>query len=142
METGLTGFDDIEIPGAPELPAITKELAKQTPDRIRVIAQAMRHGLSDDDIHAVTKFDPWFLARIREIIDAEAEIIKDGLPVTEDGLRAIKMMGFSDARLAKLTGRDEDNIRRARQNLGVNAVFKRIDTCAAEFEAQTPPVSP
>jgi len=138
METGLTGFDDIEIPGAPELPAITKELAKQTPDRIRVIAQAMRHGLSDDDIHAVTKFDPWFLARIREIIDAEAEIIKDGLPVTEDGLRAIKMMGFSDARLAKLTGRDEGNIRRARQNLGVNAVFKRIDTCAAEFEAQTP----
>ena len=138
METGLTGFDDIDIPGAPETAAITKALAKQTPDRLRVIAQAMRHGLSDDDIHAVTKFDPWFLARIREIIEAEAEIIKNGLPVTEDALRAIKMLGFTDARLATLTGRDEDQIRRARRNLGVNAVFKRIDTCAAEFEAQTP----
>jgi carbamoyl-phosphate synthase large subunit len=138
METGLTGFDEIDIPGAPEIPAITKELAKQTPDRIRVIAQAMRHGLSDDDIHAVTKFDPWFLARIREIIEKEAQIRADGLPTTEAGLRAVKMMGFTDARLAILTGREEDNVRRARRNLGVNAVFKRIDTCAAEFEAQTP----
>ncbi|MGJ8623199.1 MAG: carbamoyl-phosphate synthase large subunit [Yoonia sp.] len=138
METGLTGFDDITIPGAPDKAAITKALAKQTPDRIRVIAQAMRHGLSDDDIHAVTKFDPWFLARIREIIEAEAGLIKHGLPVTEKGLRDIKMMGFTDARLAKLTGRNEDQVRRARHNLGVNAVFKRIDTCGAEFEAQTP----
>ncbi|MCO4848167.1 MAG: carbamoyl-phosphate synthase large subunit [Yoonia sp.] len=138
METGLTGFDEIDIPGAPAIPAITKELAKQTPDRIRVIAQAMRFGLSDEDIFAVTKFDPWFLARIREIMDAEAIVAKDGLPVTEHGLRKLKMMGFTDARLAKLTGRDEDNVRRARQNLGVVACFKRIDTCAAEFEAQTP----
>jgi len=138
METGLTGFDEITIPGAPAIPAITKELAKQTPDRIRVIAQAMRHGLSDDDIFAVTKFDPWFLARIREIMDAEAVVAKNGLPVTEHGLRKLKMMGFTDARLAKLTGRDEDNVRRARINLGVVASFKRIDTCAAEFEAQTP----
>ena len=74
METGLTGFDEIAIPGAPDTAAITKALAKQTPDRIRVIAQAMRHGLSDDDIHAVTMFDPWFLARIREIIEAEDEV--------------------------------------------------------------------
>ncbi|WP_373636568.1 carbamoyl-phosphate synthase large subunit [Yoonia sp. BS5-3] len=138
METGLTGFDDIEIPGAPDKAAITKALAKQTPDRLRVIAQAMRHGLSDDDIQAVTSFDPWFLARIREIVDTEADIRKNGLPVDETGLRAIKMLGFTDARLATLTGRDEDQIRRARHNLGVKAVFKRIDTCAAEFEAQTP----
>ncbi|MEN8895447.1 MAG: carbamoyl-phosphate synthase large subunit [Yoonia sp.] len=138
METGLTGFDEIDIPGAPAVPAITKELAKQTPDRIRVIAQAMRHGMSNDNIHAVTKFDPWFLDRIREIIDAEAVVVKDGLPVTEHGLRKLKMMGFTDARLAKLTGREEDNVRRARTNLGVVASFKRIDTCAAEFEAQTP----
>ncbi|WP_322891823.1 MULTISPECIES: carbamoyl-phosphate synthase large subunit [unclassified Yoonia] len=138
LETGLTGFDEITIPGAPDAAAITKALAQQTPDRIRVIAQAMRYGMSDDDIHAVTKFDPWFLARIREIIDAEAEIRKNGLPVTETGLRKIKMMGFTDARLAKLTGRTEDNVRRARHNLGVTAVFKRIDTCGAEFEAQTP----
>ncbi|MEL6571645.1 MAG: carbamoyl-phosphate synthase large subunit [Pseudomonadota bacterium] len=138
METGLTGFDEIDIPGAPDQVAITKELAKQTPDRLRVIAQAMRHGMTNDAIQAVTSFDPWFLARIREIIVAEADVTKNGIPVTEDGLRALKMMGFTDARLAKLTGRDEANVRRARQNLGVNAVFKRIDTCAAEFEAQTP----
>ncbi len=138
METGLTGLDEIEIPGAPEPAAITAALSKQTPDRLRVIAQAMRHGLSDDQIQAVTAFDPWFLARMREIVDAEERIRRDGLPVTEDALRDIKMLGFSDARLATLTGRDEDQIRRARQNLGVNAVFKRIDTCAAEFEAQTP----
>ncbi|MFK7753432.1 MAG: carbamoyl-phosphate synthase large subunit, partial [Sedimentitalea sp.] len=76
METGLTGFDDIEIPGAPDTAAITMALSQQTPDRIRVIAQAMRHGMSDDDIHAVTMFDPWFLARIREIIDMETELKK------------------------------------------------------------------
>ncbi len=138
METGLTGFDDIDIPGAPDASAITKALAKQTPDRIRVIAQAMRHGLSNDDIHGVTKFDPWFLNRIREIIDVETQIKNDGLPVTEEEMRKIKMMGFSDARLATLTRQDEDTVRRARLNLGVKAVFKRIDTCAAEFEAQTP----
>ncbi|MEM9973484.1 MAG: carbamoyl-phosphate synthase large subunit [Pseudomonadota bacterium] len=138
METGLTGFDEIEIPGAPDTAAITKALSERTPDRLRIIAQAMRHGLSDDDIQAVTDFDPWFLARIREIIEAEAEIRQDGLPMTEEGLRRLKMLGFSDARLAALTGRDEGNVRRARENLGVTAVFKRIDTCAAEFEAQTP----
>ncbi len=138
LETGLTGFDEIAIPGAPDQAAIIKALSRQTPDRIRIIAQAMRHGLSDDAIHHVTKFDPWFLARIREIMDVEAQIRRDGLPVTEEGLRALKMMGFTDARLAKLTGRDESNIRRARLNLGVTAQFKRIDTCAAEFEAQTP----
>ena len=138
MESGLTGFDEIEIPGAPDKAAITKAISKTTPDRMRTIAQAMRHGMSNEDIHATTMFDPWFLARIREIIEAEEGIRKNGLPVTEDGLRRIKMMGFTDARLGKLTGRDEDNVRRARLNLGVKAVFKRIDTCAAEFEAQTP----
>ncbi|WP_136637081.1 carbamoyl-phosphate synthase large subunit [Pseudooceanicola onchidii] len=138
METGLTGLDEIEIDGAPDKAAIVKALSEQTPDRIRVIAQAMRHGLSDDEIQGVTSFDPWFLARIREIIRAEAEIKVNGLPVTEEGLRKYKMMGFTDARLAKLSARDEDQVRRARHNLGITAVFKRIDTCAAEFEAQTP----
>ncbi len=138
METGLTGFDEIDIPGAPEKAAVTKALSEKTPDRLRVIAQAMRHGLSDDDIQAATAFDPWFLARIREIVETEAELRKNGLPIEEEGLRHVKMMGFTDARLAKLTGRDEANIRRARLNLGVVASFKRIDTCAAEFEAQTP----
>ncbi|THD76415.1 carbamoyl-phosphate synthase large subunit [Thalassobius vesicularis] len=138
MESGLTGFDEVEIPGAPDKAAVIKAISKTTPDRMRTIAQAMRHGLSDEEIHATTMFDPWFLARIREIVETENKIRKDGLPVTEDGLRKLKMMGFTDARLGKLTGRTEANVRRARQNLGVNAVFKRIDTCAAEFEAQTP----
>jgi carbamoyl-phosphate synthase large subunit len=138
LETGLTGFDEIEIEGAPEKSAIIHALSKQNPDRIRTIAQAMRHGLTDDEINAITAFDPWFLARIREIIDIEAEVRANGLPVTESGLRRLKMFGFTDARLAKLTGRDEGQVRRARRNLGVVAVFKRIDTCGAEFEAQTP----
>ncbi len=138
METGLCGFDEIAIPGAPDRAAVIKAISAQTPDRIRLIAQAMREGLSDDDIQAATAFDPWFLARIREIIDAEAEIRRVGLPVNAADLRNLKMLGFTDARLAMLTGREEDQVRRARRNLGVNAVFKRIDTCAAEFEAQTP----
>ena len=148
MESGLTGFDEVDIPGvhaglwesvgADDKAAVIKAISQQTPDRLRTIAQAMRHGLSDVEIQGVTKFDPWFLARIREIIDAEREIRKNGLPMREDKLRALKMLGFSDARLGALTGRDEDNVRRARHNLGVKAVFKRIDTCAAEFEAQTP----
>ncbi len=138
METGLTGFDEIEIPGAPDKASVIKALSAQTPDRIRVIAQAMRHGLSDDEINHATAYDPWFLARIREIVEMEAEIRHGGLPVTADGLRRLKMFGFTDARLAKLTGRDEGQVRRARTRLGVTAVFKRIDTCAAEFEAQTP----
>ncbi|MFM2351425.1 MAG: hypothetical protein RIR04_2391, partial [Pseudomonadota bacterium] len=143
LETGLTGFDEIAIPGVgptgtPDRVAIFKALSLQTPDRIRVIAQAMRYGLTDDEINGATSFDPWFLARIREIMDAEAQVRINGLPVTEYGLRKLKMMGFTDARLANLTGRDEGQVRRARVRLGVKAVFKRIDTCAAEFEAQTP----
>ena len=148
MESGLTGFDEVEIPGVTaglwesvggeDKAAVIKAISQQTPDRMRTIAQAMRHGLSDDEIHGVTKFDPWFLSRIREIVEAERDVRKDGLPVREGELRALKMLGFTDARLGALTGREEGNVRRARQNLGVRAVFKRIDTCAAEFEAQTP----
>ncbi|NBQ26655.1 MAG: carbamoyl-phosphate synthase large subunit [Rhodobacteraceae bacterium] len=138
MESGLTGFDEVEIEGAPEKSAIIAAISKQTPDRMRTIAQAMRHGMSNDEIHAVTMFDPWFLERIREIVEAEQRVIDNGLPTNAAGLRELKMLGFTDARLAKLTGFKESDVRRARRNLGVNAVFKRIDTCAAEFEAQTP----
>jgi len=138
LETGLSGFDEIGIEGAPDKAAIVKALSARTPDRMRLVAQAMRHGLSDADICAATAYDPWFVARIREIVEAEERVRKEGLPLDAEGLRALKMMGFTDARLAKLTGRDEGQVRRARRNLGVQAVFKRIDTCAAEFEAQTP----
>ena len=138
METGLTGFDEVVIEGAPDKAAVIKAISQQTPDRMRTIAQAMRHGLSDDEIQHVTAFDPWFLARIREIVDAEECVKAEGLPSDEAALRALKMLGFTDARLAKLTGFTEADVRRARRAVGVTAVFKRIDTCAAEFEAQTP----
>tara|TARA_B100000768_G_scaffold51908_1_gene50508 strand:+ start:1032 stop:4343 length:3312 start_codon:yes stop_codon:yes gene_type:complete len=160
METGLTGFDEVDIDGMPsddqmvlrdgilvgktlEIQtvvdkALTRELAIQSPDRMRVIAHSMRYGFSDHEINDITRFDPWFLARIREIIEAETIVKANGLPEDELGIRRLKMIGFTDGRLAILTGRSETNIRNARQNLGVVAVFKRIDTCAAEFEAQTP----
>ncbi|MBY8974331.1 carbamoyl-phosphate synthase large subunit [Rhodobacteraceae bacterium NNCM2] len=167
METGLTGFDEIEIEGLPAADqlvsrsdvqqgglrkiagvdetaqeaidkGVTKALSARTPDRLRIVAQAMRFGFSDDEINEITSYDPWFLARIREIVTVEETIRAKGLPETEQGMRRIKMMGFTDARLAALTGRRESEIREARIALGVTAVFKRIDTCAAEFEAQTP----
>lgn len=138
METGLTGFDEIEIEGAPEKSAVIKAISKQTPDRMRTIAQAMRHGLTNDEIYAVTKFDPWFLDRIREIVDTEARVRENGLPTSMGDMRRLKMMGFTDARLAMLTGFTEADVRKSRRGMGVTAVFKRIDTCAAEFEAQTP----
>ncbi len=138
METGLTGFDEVEIDGAPDKAAVIKAISVATPDRMRTIAQAMRHGLTNDEIQATTKFDPWFLDRIREIVEAEEDVRANGLPTDAEGLRGLKMMGFSDARLAKLTGKTEKQVRDHRTNAGVTAVFKRIDTCAAEFEAQTP----
>ncbi|PZO65521.1 MAG: carbamoyl phosphate synthase large subunit [Paracoccus denitrificans] len=140
MESGLTGLDEIAVEGADSDPtaALTKALSRQTPDRIRIIAQAMRAGLSNDTIQRITSFDPWFLARIREIVDVEADVRATGLPTGADGVSRLKMMGFTDARLATLTGRSETDIRRTRRGLGVLPVFKRIDTCAAEFEAQTP----
>ncbi|QDL93486.1 carbamoyl-phosphate synthase large subunit [Paroceanicella profunda] len=138
METGLSGFDEVIIPGDDRRAAMISALTRATPDRMRIIAQAMREGLSDDDIHATTSYDPWFLARIREIVEEEARIRETGLPTEAAGMRALKMMGFTDARLGMLTGMEEDAVRHARHALDVVAVFKRIDTCAAEFEAQTP----
>ncbi len=139
MENGLTGLDEIAIEGADQgKTAVIAALSRATPDRLRVIAQAMRLGLSDDEIGRVTSFDPWFLSRLREIVDAENAVRANGLPTDAEGLRQLKMMGFTDARLATLTGRDEADIRRARRSAGILPVFKRIDTCAAEFEAQTP----
>ncbi|MDO8423342.1 MAG: carbamoyl-phosphate synthase large subunit, partial [Parvibaculum sp.] len=141
LETGLTGLDDIAIPGLGEgddNTAIRAALGRPTPDRILVIAQAMRLGMSHDQIHAACFYDPWFLEQMQGIIDAEAGVIANGLPKTKESLRALKAMGFSDARLAKLTGSDEESVRATRRGLGVRPVFKRIDTCAAEFASLTP----
>ena len=138
LETGLTGFDEIEIDGAADKAAVVRAISVRTPDRIRLIAQAMRHGLTDREICAATGFDPWFLARIREIVDVEAAVRQSGLPTAAAAMRHLKMMGFTDARLAALSGRAEDDVRALRAGLGVTPVYKRIDTCAAEFEALTP----
>jgi len=168
LETGLDGFNRVvELEGA-EREDIAAALARATPDRILVAAQAMREGFSNQEIHDIAGFDPWFLDRIREIIDAEQNILDDGLPNDADALRTLKSMGFSDKRLAKLAvdsvhvaggaGRSvagsggligetlsamagattEKEVRALRHKLGVRPVFKRIDTCAAEFEAKTP----
>jgi carbamoyl-phosphate synthase large subunit len=145
METGLSGFDEIAIDGldAAATPedredALIAALSRATPDRLRVAAQALREGLSQTAVARATAYDPWFVARVGEIVAAEAEIRADGLPTEAEPMRALKRMGFTDARLAALTGRTEAAVRHARRALGVTPVFKRIDTCAAEFEAQTP----
>ncbi|MEM8825643.1 MAG: carbamoyl-phosphate synthase large subunit [Pseudomonadota bacterium] len=135
LETGLTGLDplpDLETAGLGEIAA---RLAWRAPDRLRVVADAMRRGIDDQEINRLSHYDPWFLARIREIVDAEAKVASDGLPADAADMRALKAMGFSDARLSTLSGVDAAAHRRA---LDVRPVFKRIDTCAAEFEAITP----
>lgn len=136
LETGLSGFDEIDLPQ--DADAMSAELSRTSPDRLRMIAQAMRNGMEDARIHEITRFDPWFLARIREIIDAEDRIRGEGLPERAPSMLRLKQMGFTDARLARLTGKAEAEIRAHRRALGVNPVFKRVDSCAGEFEALTP----
>ena len=140
METGLSGLDEITIPdedselgGDP----IKGWLSGQTPNRMLRIAQAMRTGMSVDQIEAITKWDPWFLNQIADIVSAEADIAHNGLPTEKAGLLQLKSMGFSDARLAQLTDMRETDVRAQRLALNVQPVFKRIDTCAAEFASDT-----
>ena len=167
LETGLSGFNDVEhLAGAPRA-EIEAALAKATPDRLLVAAQALREGFTVAEVHAIAKYDPWFLERIAEIVAAEAEVMENGLPQDAAGMRRLKAMGFSDKRLAYLAlqsanlrgmdrgiargsglihevvkmmtgGVTEQEVREHRQKLGVRPVFKRIDTCAAEFDAKTP----
>ncbi|WP_336986553.1 carbamoyl-phosphate synthase large subunit [Altererythrobacter aquiaggeris] len=168
LETGLDGFNRvIELEGASR-DVLTGALSKRTPDRLLHVAQAMREGMSVEDINTVTSFDPWFLRQIEAIIAAEKLISEDGLPNDAAGLRKLKAMGFSDKRLATLAVRSvhvagglgetqakrsgllhdalramagatsEEEVRALRHKLGVHPVYKRIDSCAAEFEAITP----
>ncbi|MEG8020015.1 carbamoyl-phosphate synthase large subunit [Sphingomonas aerolata] len=167
LETGLSGFNQVDhLVGAPRA-EIEAALAVATPDRLLVAAQALREGFTVAEVHAIAKYDPWFLERIAEIIAAEAEVMKDGLPIDAAGMRRLKSMGFSDKRLAWLAlqsanlrgmnrgiargsglihevvkamtgGVTEEEVRQHRLKLGVRPVFKRIDTCAAEFDAKTP----
>ena len=138
METGLTGLNEIEIKGAPDKAAIVGALARPTPDRILVIAQAFRHGLTVEEVAQASKYEPWFLRQIRELVEVEAVVRASGLPNDAKGLLDLKKKGFSDDRLAELSGQKAAEVADLRRSLGVRPVFKRIDTCAAEFESHTP----
>ncbi|WCT73586.1 carbamoyl-phosphate synthase large subunit [Sphingomonas naphthae] len=167
LETGLSGLNIVDhLKGAPRA-EIEAALTRPTPDRLLVAAQALREGFTVAEVHNLAKYDPWFLERLEEIIDAEMDVCRDGLPNDAQGLRRLKAMGFSDKRLAWLAlnsanlagmrraqargsgivhdairamtgGVNEAEVRALRHKLGVRPVFKRIDTCAAEFEAKTP----
>ncbi len=167
LETGLSGFNNVDaLAGAPR-DEIEAALAIRSPDRLLIAAQALREGFTVAEVFALTAYDPWFLERIAEIIAAETEVCKNGLPQDTAGMRKLKSMGFSDKRLAWLAlqsanlregagpmarssgligevvkmmtgGVTETDVRALRHKLGVRPVFKRIDTCAAEFNAKTP----
>ncbi|TWG92764.1 carbamoyl-phosphate synthase large subunit [Mesorhizobium sp. J18] len=141
LETGLTGLDEIEIPGLgdgdDDKNAIRAALGTPTPDRLRMVAQALRMGTSVEEVHAMCQIDPWFLEQIAGIVAMEARIREHGLPEDANNLRMLKAMGFSDARLASLVKKDAQEVRKQRQKLGVHPVYKRIDTCAAEFASPT-----
>ncbi len=168
LETDLDGFNRVtELEGV-HRDVITASLSKRTPDRLLKVAQAFREGLSVEDVQPITGYDAWFLRQIEEIVEAEKDISSNGLPGDAAGLRKLKSMGFSDKRLATLAVRSvgvaggmgetqarrsgllhdalqamagatsEQEVRDLRHKLGVLPVFKRIDSCAAEFEAITP----
>lgn len=140
LETGLTGLDEIEIEGmgkGDDRNAIKAALGTPTPDRILTVAQALRLGISHDEVYESCKIDRWFLEQLQAIVDLEAKVKAHGLPTTPGAFRHLKSMGFSDARLAVLAHKSEAEVREARRALAVRPVFKRIDTCAAEFASPT-----
>jgi carbamoyl-phosphate synthase large subunit len=140
LETGLNGLDEIVIEGlgqGDDKNAIRAALGQPSQDGLLKVAQAMRLGFSDEEIHAACKVDPWFIAQVRGIVDTEAEVRSKGLPKTAGAFRRLKAMGFSDARLGKLAGHTADEVTKRRRALDVRPLFKRIDTCAAEFASPT-----
>ena len=147
METGLTGLNEVVIagaenPAAADTPAfrdaVTAALAESSPERLLVIAQAIRAGFTTEDIRRPTSYDPWFIDQVRSIVEMENGVRSGGLPSTREGLLRLKRIGFSDGRLAELAGIDEASVATTRADLDIHPVFKRVDTCAAEFEARTP----
>ncbi|MEG9862778.1 MAG: carbamoyl-phosphate synthase large subunit [Parvularculales bacterium] len=141
LDTGLEGLDDIDLPGlglGDDHNAVRAALASPTPSRLRAIAQALRHGVSCEDIHGACAYDPWFIRQLQAIVEMEQEVRTGGLPQEVNEMRRLKQAGFSDARLATLTGMTAADVRTHRHTLGVRPVFKHIDTCAAEFAARTP----
>ncbi|CDP50141.1 Carbamoyl-phosphate synthase large chain [Devosia sp. DBB001] len=140
LETGLTGLNEIGIPGLGEgddKNAIRAALGTPTPERLLRVAEAMRLGVSNEDIHDACRIDMWFLEQIRGLIDTEAKVRQFGLPQDAAILRSLKAMGFSDKRLAELAGKEAKDVRTLRHSLNVLPSYKRIDTSAAEFASPT-----
>ncbi|GBF27525.1 carbamoyl-phosphate synthase large chain [bacterium MnTg02] len=140
METGLTGLNDIDFEGlgqGDDKNIIRAALGAPTPDRILKVAQAFRLGVDHEQVFASCKIDPWFLEQIQMIIDTEKKIVELGLPENAPAFRRLKGMGFSDARLAELANLSEHDVVKKRTSLAVHPVYKRIDTCAAEFASPT-----
>jgi carbamoyl-phosphate synthase large subunit len=140
QETDIMGLDEIELDTSVDNmdTVMRSELALQTPDRLRMVAQAFREGFSTDTLNEITSIDKWFLRQIGELVETENFIKTHGLPKTSQDMLALKMDGFSDARIAKLAGKTEHEVSAHRHNLKVRPVYKRVDTCAAEFAAKTP----
>lgn len=142
METGLTGFNEVDLTGGSGVVdplKIRAALSRPTSERLLFIAQAFRHGLTVDQVFEACKVDPWFLRQIQDIVAEEATIKAAGLSgLDAERFNRIKSMGFSDARIAELTGSSEEAVAAARRGKGIVPVFKRIDTCAAEFASRTP----
>ncbi|UTW60154.1 carbamoyl-phosphate synthase large subunit [Kordiimonas sp. SCSIO 12603] len=142
METGLDGLDEITFedydPASGDFQPILNDLAVPKYNRILRIVQAIREGVSLEDIHRVSHFDPWFLQQFERVVNAEKSVSENGIPADERSLRKLKMLGFSDVRLAQLAGVTPAAVMDARHEKGVRPSFKRIDTCAAEFDAKTP----
>ena len=140
LETGLSGLDETEMPTRAE--EVNKDvlhgwLSEQTPDRILRIAQAMRSGLSVDEIHNATKWDKWFLNEIAAILKIEKQISNSGLPTHKSELMFLKSAGFHDKRIAHLANVSAQTVMQKRLELNVHPVYKRVDTCAAEFASET-----
>ena len=140
LETGLDGLDEIEIEGlgkGDDKNAIKAAIGTPTPDRLQKVGQAFRLGFTLEEVYESCRIDRWFLEQIQHIIETETKIRKHGLPTTPGALRQLKSMGFSDSRLAVLANLNESDVRTQRRALGVRPVYKRIDTCAAEFASPT-----
>ncbi len=138
METGLSGLNEVEIENAEDRDSLRAALSKPTPDRLLVVAQAFRHGATIEEVHRACRIDPWFLEQIHELVMAEKSVRENGLPTDRLGMLNLKKMGFSDERLAALSGKTEEQVSAERRHIGVQPVYKRIDTCAAEFPSPTP----
>ena len=140
LETGKVGFDPtgLDITSEEGLATLKREVKEPGPERLFYLADAFRAGLSVEDVHALSRVDPWFLDQIEEIIASERDIARTGLgSMNAMVLRSWKRMGFSDARIAQLCGTDEAAIRALRRGFGIRPVYKRVDSCAAEFATST-----